>query len=89
MVPVYDNPCAALPMLRAALYDVMQGKKSSVRFGDQMVSWHRGDIAGLKAEIRRLEQTCLNGMPSNAGRAVRARPLYNPALVYPNNRYRY
>ena len=90
MVPVNDNPCAMLPVLRAALFDVLQGKKSQVRFGDQWMSWHKGDANGLRAEIRRLEQICgANGLPSNQGRAQRVGPLYNPALVCPGRGYRY
>lgn len=88
-VAVTDNPCVALPMLRAALYEVLQGKRSQVRFGDQWMSWHKGNENGLRAEIRRLEQMCMNGFPSNAGRAQRVGPIYNPALAYPGRGYRY
>ena len=89
MVAVNDNPCAMLPVLRAALFDVLQGKKSQVRFGDQQMSWHKGDTDGIRREICRLEQMCVNGMPSNAGRAVQAGPRFSPALVYPGRGYRY
>ncbi|MEH2476194.1 hypothetical protein V1281_002636 [Nitrobacteraceae bacterium AZCC 2161] len=77
-----DNPCAALPMLRSALYDLMGGKtKSQVRFGDQWLSFHNGNVKELRAEVRRLEIICgTNGQPSNAGRAVRVGPRFSPSM---------
>jgi hypothetical protein len=77
-----DDPCAALPILRGALYDLMTGKaKSQVRFGDQWLSFHNGNVKELRAEIRRLETMCgSNGQPSNVGRAVRVGPRFSPSM---------
>ncbi len=76
-----DNPCAALPVLRNALYNLMAGEtKSQVRFGDQWLTFHNGNVKELRAEIRKLEAMCSNGVPSNAGRAVRVGPRFSPSM---------
>jgi hypothetical protein len=74
--PSIDNPCAYLPQLRAALYQLMTGAKSSeVRDGDRWMKFHNGNVAELRSEIRKLEQICTaDGQVSNAPRAVRAGP---------------
>ena len=78
---VIDNPCAMLSVLRGALYDLMTGKaRSQVRFGENWLSFHNGNIKELRAEIRMLETMCLNGQPSNAGRATQV-GRFNPALA--------
>ena len=62
-----DNPCALLPQLRAALYQLMSGQqRAQVRYGDQWLTWQRGNAAELRDEVRRLEFMC-----SNRPRAVR------------------
>ena len=85
-----DNPCAMLPILRGALYDLMTGKtRSQVRFGENWLSFHNGNVKELRAEIRKLETICLNGQPSNAGRATQV-GHFNPALAsygFGRNRY--
>lgn len=66
-----DNPCAYIPQLRAALYALLAGAQAQeVRFGDQLVRYHNGNIPHLRAELRRLEIQCNNAGP----RAVRAGP---------------
>lgn len=71
-VPVIDDPCAVLPQLRAALYELMSGQaRAEVRHGDQWLRWHRSDVKALQHEVRRLELICESG---NAGRAVRVGP---------------
>jgi hypothetical protein len=70
-----DNPCAYLPVLRGALYKLMSGEaKSQVRFGDQDLSFHNGNVKELRAEIRKLEAMCAQG-----GRAERVGPRFNPS----------
>lgn len=79
--PAVDNPCAMLPQLRAALYQLMAGQaKAEVRFGEQWTRWQRSDVKALQHEVRRLEVICESGM--NVGRAVRVGP-------YVANGYRY
>lgn len=77
-----DNPCAALPMLRSALYDLMAGnKRVEVRHGENWLRFNTGDAKELRAEVRRLEIICgANGQPSNAGRAVRVGPRFSPSM---------
>lgn len=66
-VTAIDNPCQFLPQLRGALYQLMAGQqKAQVRFGDQWVTWHKANVAELRAEVRRLEYIC-----GNTPRAVR------------------
>jgi hypothetical protein len=71
-----DNPCAYLPQLRAALYTLMTGAKSSeIRDGDRWLKFHQGNVAQLRAEIRKLDQICnANGTVNNSPRAVQAGP---------------
>lgn len=84
--PAVDDPCALLPQLRAALYQLMSGQqRSEVRNGDRWLVWHQGNVKELRAEVRRLEMTC--GSSSNAGRAVRVGP-YVPFHA-PHRRHRY
>lgn len=79
--PAVDNPCAMLPQLRAALYQLMAGQaKAEVRFGEQWTRWQRSDVKSLQHEVRRLEAICESGI--NAGRAVRVGPYV------PSNRTR-
>lgn len=68
--PAVDNPCALLPQLRAALYQLMAGQqRSEVRNGDQWLVWHQGNVAELRKEVRRLEMIC--GANAFQPRAVR------------------
>lgn len=84
--PAIDNPCAWLPQLRAALYELMAGQaRSQTRHGDQWCTWHRGNVKELRMEIRRLELLC--GQNANRGRAVRVGP-YVPTHA-PYRRFRY
>jgi hypothetical protein len=75
-VPVVNNPCEYLPQLRAALYALVTGSKTSeVRDGDRWQKYHQGNVAELRAEIRKLEQICnADGTPNNRPRAERAGP---------------
>lgn len=67
--PAVENPCAMLPQLRAALYQLMAGQtKAEVRNGDQWLRWQRSDVKALQHEVRRLEMICESGL--NVGRAV-------------------
>jgi hypothetical protein len=78
---VIDNPCAALPVLRNALYNLMSGNtRSQVRFGEHLLTFHNGNVKELRAEIRKLEAMCSNGVPSNAGRAVRVGSRFSPSM---------
>ncbi|MGY4289162.1 hypothetical protein ACVWXO_008382 [Bradyrhizobium sp. LM2.7] len=71
--PAVDNPCAMLPQLRAALYQLMAGQaRAEVRHGDQWFRWQRSDVKALQHEVRRLEVICESGI--SAGRAVRVGP---------------
>jgi hypothetical protein len=85
--PSVDNPCAYLPQLRAALYQLMIGAKSSeVRDGDRWMKFHQGNVVQLRAEIRKLETICgADGQVSNAPRAVRAGPLRSSAHRFHNH----
>jgi hypothetical protein len=75
-----DNPCAYLPGLRMALYELLSGKqKTQVRFGDQWVSWSATNTKELRAEITKLETMCQGGMPNHRGRAERVGPRFNPS----------
>lgn len=67
-----DNPCAVLPLLRGALYQLMSGQgRAQVRFGEQWVTYHAGNAKELRAEIRKLETICnSNGTENMRGRAV-------------------
>lgn len=76
-IPVVDNPCAMLPQLRAAMYQLMGGQaRAEVRHGDQWMRWHRGELKALQHEVRRLEIICESGI--SAGRAVRVGPHFPP-----------
>lgn len=71
-VPAIDDPCAVLPQLRAALYELMSGQaRAEVRHGDQWFRWHRSDVKALQSEVRRLEIICESG---GGGRAIRVAP---------------
>lgn len=75
MLPAVDNPCAMLPQLRAALYQLMSGQaRAEVRHGEQWVRWHRGELKALQHEVRRLEVICESGI--RAGGAVRVGPHF-------------
>jgi hypothetical protein len=68
--PAVDNPCAYLPRLRGAMYELMAGQaRAQVRNGEQWSTWHRADLKALQHEVRRLEIICETGI--NVGRAVR------------------
>jgi hypothetical protein len=83
-----DNPCSMIPVLRGALFDLMSGKgRSQIRFGDQWLSFHNGNVKELRAEIARLEIMCSNGQPSNAGRAVRVGSRFSPSMYGYGRRY--
>jgi hypothetical protein len=75
--PAVDNPCAYLPQLRAALYQLMTGSTTSeVRDGDRWQKFHQGNVQELRVEIRKLEQICnADGTPNNRPRAERAGPV--------------
>lgn len=84
--PAVDNPCAFLPQLRAAMYQLMAGQaRAQVRNGDQWLTWHRSDLKALQHEVRRLETTC--GAAAYRGRAVRVGP-YVP-ITAPRRRFMY
>ena len=84
--PAVDNPCALLPQLRAALYQLMAGQqRAEIRNGDQWLRWHQGNVKELRAEVRRLELIC--GSSSNAGRAVRVGPYVPFNAPHRRNRY--
>ncbi|WP_407194294.1 hypothetical protein [Bradyrhizobium sp. STM 3566] len=86
ILPAVDNPCAFLPQLRAALYQLLAGQaRAQVRNGDQWLTFHRADVKTLQHEVRRLETICESGM--NVGRAVRVGP-YVPAR-WPYRPFRY
>ena len=74
--PAVNNPCAYLTQLRAALYQLMTGARTSeVRDGDRWLKYHQGNVSELRAEIRKLEQFCnADGTVNNAPRAQRAGP---------------
>lgn len=84
--PAVDNPCAMLPQLRAALYQLMAGQaRAEVRHGDQWFRWQRSDVKALQHEVRRLEVICESGI--NAGRAVRVGPYVPSHRQYRPFRY--
>lgn len=57
--PAVDNPCATLPQLRAALYQLLAGQaRAVVRNGDQWLEFQKGDAKALQHEVRRLEIIC-------------------------------
>ncbi len=70
--PITD-PCAVLPNLRSALYTLMSGQaRAQIRFGEHWTTFHGGNVAQLRAEIRKLEAMC--GVNADRGRAVRVGP---------------
>jgi hypothetical protein len=70
VMPSVDNPCAMLPQLRAALYQLLAGEaRAQVRNGEQWLTWHQGNAKALQREVRRLEAICEGTGP----RAVRVR----------------
>lgn len=73
VVPAVDDPCAMLPQLRAALFQLMSGQtRAEVRNGEQWMTWQRGDAKTLQREVRRLELICSDCGP----RAVRVGRYY-------------
>jgi hypothetical protein len=83
--PTVDDPCALLPQLRAALYQLLSGQaRAQVRNGDQWLTWHRSDVKTLQHEVRRLENIC--GYAANQGRAIRVGPYSPFTAPYPRNR---
>jgi hypothetical protein len=57
--PVVTDPCAILPYLRAAYYDLLSGKAtSSVGDDSRRQTFHAGNIVLLRDEIAKLEQMC-------------------------------
>lgn len=66
------EPCAMLPHLRQALFELIGGKaRARVRMGEQELAFHPANIAELRKEITKLEQMChANGTPNNGPRAV-------------------
>lgn len=58
-MPAVDNPCAMLPQLRAAFYQLAAGQaRAVVRNGDQWIEFQKGDAKTLQHEVRRLEVIC-------------------------------
>jgi hypothetical protein len=58
-IPVVDNPCAMLPALRAAYFQLAAGQaRAQVRNGEMWMTWQRGDAKTLEREIKRLELMC-------------------------------
>jgi hypothetical protein len=86
VTPAIDDPCALLPQLRAALYQLMAGQaRSQVRNGEQWLTWHQGNVKELRAEVRRLELLC--SANANAGRAIRVGPYVPFNAPHRRNRY--
>ena len=86
--PVYMTPCQQLSVMQSALYSLLAGKtRAQVRFGDQWVSYHNGNVKELRAEVRRLEAICTDMQTGGAGRAVQAGPRRVSDGFY-NGRYR-
>lgn len=57
--PAVTDPCALLPQLRAAFYQLMAGQaRAVVRNGDQWLEYQKGDAKTLQHEVRRLEAIC-------------------------------
>lgn len=72
--PAVDDPCAFLPQLRAALYQLLAGQaRAQVRNGEQWLTFHRSDAVALRQEVRRLEVICGAG---GQARAVRVGPHF-------------
>lgn len=86
----YD-PCYLCSVLREGLYRLMGGMAvTRVRFrnsggGEREVAYSAGNVVGMRAEIRRLEQEC--EIAQGRGRAVRAGPGYRPNGDLPFSRY--
>jgi len=88
VVPAVDNPCALLPQLRAAYYQLVAGQaRAVIRNGEQWLEFQRGDAKTLQSEIRRLEIICASGA-GGGGRAIRVGP-YIPVHAAPHWRFRY
>ena len=86
------SPCAMLPLLRGALFELIGGKaRARVRMGEQELAFHPANIAELRKEIMRLEAICTSdGQPDNRGRAMGTLRRQAGSLGFPNgfNRYR-
>jgi len=86
LVPAVDNPCAFLPQLRAAYYQLMAGQaRAEIRNGDQWLKFQRADADALRHEVRRLELIC--GANGHGGRAVRVGPRFPHRPFGPPYRY--
>lgn len=73
--PGVVDPCAVLPHLRQALYELMAGKtRSKLRYRERETEYHQGNVKELRAEVRRLELIC---GPCQQ-RAVQAGPHRHP-----------
>ncbi|WP_424362977.1 hypothetical protein [Methylocystis parvus] len=78
------DACAYLPQLRAAYYALLAGSQTQrVRYGEQEISYSRGNVELLRAEVRRLETLC--GAGGGTARAIRAGG-YRP-YPYPGRRF--
>lgn len=88
MTPAVADPCALLPQLRAAYYQLMAGQaRAEIRNGDQWLKFQRADADALRHEIRRLEIIC--GDCGHGGRAVRVGPRFPRWLRQFRPPYRY
>ena len=75
IVPAVDDPCALLPQLRAALYQLLAGQaRAEVRNAAMWLKFQRADTDTLRHEVRRLELMC--GECGHGGRAVRVGPHF-------------
>lgn len=78
------DACGYLPQLRAAYYALLAGSQTQrVRYGEQEISYSRGNVEMLRAEMRRLEIIC--GAGGGTARAIRAGG-YRP-YPYPGRRF--
>jgi hypothetical protein len=86
-LPAVDNPCAFLPQLRAAYYQLMAGQAyAEIRNGDMWTRFQRADAETLQREIRKLETICEGG---HGGRAIRVGPRFPHWLRQFGPPYRY
>lgn len=84
VTPAVDNPCAFLPQLRAAYYQLAAGQAlAQVRNGEQWTTYQRPDMDRLERDIRRLEIEC----GSNRGRAVLVGPRFANRSLFRRNSY--
>jgi hypothetical protein len=77
-----NDPCAILPQLRAAYFDLLSGAQTAqIRDGERWRTFHKGDAKMLRDEIRRLEYMCPksaanpHGGPTGGSTSARNRVL--------------